>query len=145
MKNELLINYTECVFFVNNSNLEKEGEKCRAVDVQLADQKNCQVNKKPYDFLLNVVGPGSNLISPLVFLASVLWTDHSAVLTFFSCLQMDGTRHLHLNNFPHESGHGPVTSFFGKHGVMRGVGTQDTCIGDFWGVLHCWTETCHFS
>lgn len=36
MKNELLINYTECVFFVNNSNLEK-GEKCRAVDVQLAD------------------------------------------------------------------------------------------------------------
>lgn len=37
MKNELLINYTECVFFVNNSNLKKEGEKCRAVDVQLAD------------------------------------------------------------------------------------------------------------
>lgn len=37
MKNELLINYTECVFFVNNSNFEKEGEKCRAVDVQLAD------------------------------------------------------------------------------------------------------------
>lgn len=37
MKNKLLINYTECVFFVNNSNLEKEGEKFRAVDVQLAD------------------------------------------------------------------------------------------------------------
>lgn len=33
MKNEFLINYIECVFFVNNFNLEKEGEKCWVVDV----------------------------------------------------------------------------------------------------------------